>query len=233
MIVIDDNFKSIVSGVKEGRIAYSNIRKITFFLVSCGLAEILFFLLSIVMDLPMPLVAIQLLWLNIVTDGLHDLALSFEIAEKGIMEEKPRNPKESLFDRTIFEEIIFSGLTIGVLVFALWYYLVKVKAIDLTLARAYTMAFMVFIQNMHVFNCRSEKHSAVSVGIKSNPMVLVAVLISVTMQIVIMRVGFFAKVLKVTSIGIWETIILLLLSTTILIVMELYKKIKYKEKNKM
>lgn len=231
MIVIDDNFKSIVSGVKEGRIAYSNIRKITYFLVSCGLAEILFFLLSIVMDLPMPLVAIQLLWLNIVTDGLHDLALSFELAEKGIMEEKPRNPKESLFDRTIFEEIIFSGLTIGVLVFALWYYLLKVKMIDITLARAYTMAFMVFIQNMHVFNCRSEKNSAVSVGIRKNPMVLVAVLISVTMQIVIMRVDFFAKILKVTSIGLWETIILLLLSTIILIIMELYKKIKYKEIN--
>ena len=228
MIVIDDNFKSIVAGVKEGRIAYSNIRKITYFLVSCGLAEILFFLLSIIMDLPMPLVAIQLLWLNVVTDGLHDMALSFELAEKGIMKEKPRNPKESLFDKTIFEEIVFSGIIIGMLVFAFWYYLLKVKNMDIQLARAYTMAFMVFIQNMHVFNCRSEKRSASSVGIKSNPMIIGAVLISMTLQIIIMRVPFLASILKVKPIGVLETIMLLLLSTIILIIMELYKKVKYK-----
>lgn len=229
MIVIDDSFKSIVAGVKEGRIAYSNIRKITYFLVSCGFAEILFFLLSIIMDLPMPLVAIQLLWLNIVTDGLHDLALSFEVAEKGIMKEKPRNPKDSLFDKTIFEEIIFSGIIIGILVFAFWYYLLKVKNIDVQLARTYTMAFMVFIQNMHVFNCRSEKKSATSINIRKNPMVLGAVLISMTLQIIIMRVPFLASILKVKPIGILETIMLLLLSTIILIIMELYKKIRYKK----
>lgn len=232
MIVIDDNFKSIVAGVKEGRIAYSNIRKITYFLVSCGIAEIFFFLISIVMDLPMPLVAIQLLWLNIVTDGLHDLALSFEDAEKGIMNEKPRDAKESLFDRTLFEEIIFSGLTIGVLVFAFWYYLLKVRGIDVTVARAYTMAFMVFIQNMHVFNCRSEKNSATSVSLKSNPMIIGAVLISVILQIIIMSVPFLSKVLKVTAISAKDTILLLLLSSVILIIMELYKKIKYRNNKK-
>ena len=81
MIVVDDNFKSIVSGVKEGRVAYSNIRKIIMFLISCGLTEVLFFCLSILSDLPMPLVAIQLLWINVVTDGIQDFALSFEKAE--------------------------------------------------------------------------------------------------------------------------------------------------------
>ncbi len=77
MIIADDNFKSIVAGIKEGRIAYSNIRKIIFFLLSCGLAEVMFFCLSILLNLPMPLVAIQLLWLNVVTDGIQDFALSF------------------------------------------------------------------------------------------------------------------------------------------------------------
>lgn len=78
MIITDDSFKSIVAGIKEGRCAYSNIRKISYMLLSCGVAEVLFFILSIVFNKPMPLVAIQLLWLNIVTDGLQDLALSFE-----------------------------------------------------------------------------------------------------------------------------------------------------------
>ena len=93
MIIIDDNFKSIVAGVKEGRVAFANIRKIIYFLISCGLAEAAFFCLAIACDMPMPLVAVQLLWLNVVTDGIQDLALSFETAEPSILKEKPRDPK--------------------------------------------------------------------------------------------------------------------------------------------
>ena len=85
MIITDDNFMSIVLGIKEGRTAYSNIRKVVYFLLSCGVAEVLFFLLSIIFNLPMPLVAIQLLWLNVVTDGFQDIALSFEKGESEIM----------------------------------------------------------------------------------------------------------------------------------------------------
>ena len=120
MIVLDDSFSSIVEGVKEGRCAYSNIRKVVSLLLSCGLSEVLFFTLAIICDLPVPLVAIQLLWLNIVTDGLQDMALSFEREEKEIMNEKPRNPKEPLFDKTLFGSILFSGISTGLLVFSVW-----------------------------------------------------------------------------------------------------------------
>ena len=118
MIIVDDNFKSIVAGVKEGRVAYSNIRKIIFFLISCGLAEAAFFCLAIAMDMPMPLVAVQLLWLNVVTDGIQDFAMSFEKAEKGILQEKPRNPKESIFDKSLLREIVVSGTIIAIVAFA-------------------------------------------------------------------------------------------------------------------
>ena len=84
MIIMDDNFKSIVEGVKEGRAAYSNIRKITYFLLSTSIAEVLFFILALVCGAGTPLLPIQLLWLNIVTDGLQDVALSLEKPEKGI-----------------------------------------------------------------------------------------------------------------------------------------------------
>ena len=99
MIIIDDNFKSIVAGIEEGRNAYANIRKVVYMLISCGFAEVLFFTLSIAFGMPIPLAAVQLLWLNLVTDGLQDLALSFEKGEKNVMKEKPRDPKESLFDK--------------------------------------------------------------------------------------------------------------------------------------
>jgi len=228
MIVIDDNFKSIVAGVKEGRIAYANIRKITFFLISCGLAEVLFFCLSILFNLPMPLVAIQLLWLNVVTDGIQDFALSFEKAENGIMKEKPRNPKEPLFDKNLFQEIIVSGLTIGILVFIVWYYLINKVHMDVNMARGYIMALMVFIQNIHVFNCRSEKNSAFSIPLKSNKLILVAFLSSIILQIIVMEVPIMSKFLQTVSIPFINLVYLFILALVVLIILEIYKRIKYK-----
>ena len=225
MIVIDDNFKSIVAGVKEGRIAYSNIRKIVLFLISCGLAEVLFFCLSIIFNLPMPLVAIQLLWLNVVTDGIQDFALSFEKGEKNIMKEKPRNPEEPLFDKNLFKEIIMSGLVIGCLVFGTWYYLINVNGMNVEMARGYIMALMVFIQNIHVFNCRSERNSAFSVPLKSNKLIVVGVVCSILLQIIVMEVPLLSAFLQTVSIPFKHLIYLFLLALLVLIIMEMYKKI--------
>ena len=228
MIVADDNFNSIVMGVKEGRVAYSNIRKIVLFLISCGLSEILFFCLSILLGLPMPLVAIQLLWINVVTDGIQDIALSFEKAEDGIMKEKPRDPKESLFDKNLFGSILFSGITTGLLVFTVWYCLLEVFSMEVSTARGYTMALMVFIQNIHVFNCRSEKKSAFSVSLKSNYLILVAFIVSVLLQVLVMEVPFLSVFLKTVSIPFSHLLILFGLAFIVLILMEIYKKIRYK-----
>ena len=227
MIVVDDNFKSIVSGVKEGRVAYSNIRKIIMFLISCGLTEVLFFCLSILSDLPMPLVAIQLLWINVVTDGIQDFALSFEKAEKNIMNEPPRDPQEPLFDKNLFSSIVFSGVITGLLVFAVWYYLIKVINMDIELARGYTMALMVFIQNIHVFNCRSEKNSAFSIPLKSNALIIVAFASSIVLQIIVMEVPMLSKFLQTVSIPPIHLLYLFILATVILFTMEIYKQIRY------
>ena len=227
MIVADDNFNSIVSGVKEGRVAYSNIRMIVLFLISCGLTEVLFFCLSILSDLPMPLVAIQLLWINVVTDGIQDFALSFEKAEKDIMTEPPRDPKEPLFDKNIFSSILFSGITTGLLVFAVWYCLIKVIGMETETARGYTMALMVFIQNIHVFNCRSEKNSTFTISLKSNYLVIIAFAVSVLLQIIVMEVPFLSAFLQTTSIPFSHLLLLFLTASIVLILMETYKKIKF------
>ena len=227
MIVADDNFNSIVSGVKEGRVAYSNIRKIVLFLISCGLTEVLFFCLSILSDLPMPLVAIQLLWINVVTDGIQDFALSFEKAEKDIMTEPPRDPKEPLFDKNLFSSILFSGVTTGLLVFSVWYYLIKVIGMEIETARGYTMALMVFIQNIHVFNCRSEKNSTFTISLKSNYLVIIAFAVSVLLQIIVMEVPFLSAFLQTTSIPFSHLLLLFLTASIVLVLMETYKKIKF------
>ena len=226
MIIMDDNFKSIVAGVKEGRVAYANIRKIIFFLISCGFAEVLFFCLSIIFDLPMPLVAIQLLWLNVVTDGIQDFALSFEKAEKNIMDEKPKDPRESLFDKSLLTEILVSGGIIGIVVFMVWYYLINVVSMDVSVARGYIMALMVFIQNIHVFNCRSEKRSAFSVPLKSNKLIVVGVICSVLLQVIVMESSILSQFLQTSSIPVIDLIYLVLIASIVLIMMELYKFIR-------
>lgn len=232
MIVIDDNFNSIVNGVLEGRVAYSNIRKITYFLISCGLAEVLFFCLAIALDMPVPLVAIQLLWLNVVTDGIQDFALSFEKAEKGIMKEKPRDPKSSLFDKELITEILISGITIGLIVFGLWYYLIKINGMETSLARGYVVALMIIIQNIHAFNCRSEKKSTFTIPVGSNPIFIVGVIGSVLLGLAVMEIPFLSVFLKTHSIPFVHLEMLFLLGAIIFIVMELYKLFRYHLNNK-
>lgn len=229
MIIADDNFKSIVSGVKLGRVAYSNIRKITYLLLSCGLAEVLFFVLSIVFNLPMPLVAIQLLWLNIVTDGLQDVALSFEKAESGIMKEKPISTKESIFNKELLEEVLVSGILIGGIVFLVWIFLLNKLNLEVSNARGYIMALMVFMQNIHVINCRSERHSAFNVSLKSNPMIILTIIGSIILQIIVMENDLLSKFLQVRVIPYSHLIYLFATALIIFIAMEVYKLIKYKD----
>lgn len=231
MIIVDNSFKSIVSGVKEGRIAYSNIRKVSYMLLSCGLAEVLFFILAIAFNLPMPLVAIQLLWLNIVTDGLQDFALSFEKGEKNIMKEKPRSTKESVFNKELLSEVLIAGLTIGLIVFGVWVYLIDVIHMNVDVARGYIMVLMVFMQNIHVFNCRSEKQSTFKISLKKNPLIIFSIVSAVILQIIIMEVPVLSHFLKTETVPLIQMFYLLLAAFVILIVMELYKYIRYNRKN--
>lgn len=228
MIILDDNFDSIVLGIKEGRNAYSNIRKVSYMLLSCGVAEVLFFLLAIILDMPMPLVAIQLLWLNIVTDGLQDFALSFEKSEENIMKESPRNPKETLFNKELFSEVLISGLSIGIIVFIVWTYLINKLDMPVNIARGYIVTLMVFIQNMHVLNCRSEKSSILKVPIKSNPLIIFSIVSAIFLQVLFSEVPFLSKFLQTTSIPITHMLILFAISTTIIFIMEIYKCLKRK-----
>ncbi len=224
MIVADDNFTSIVAGIEEGRTAYSNIRKITLFLLGCGFAEVAFFLLSIAFGYDIPLVAIQLLWLNIVTDGMQDIALSFEKTEKAIMKEKPRDTKESLFSRDLMIEVMILGITISVTVFLVWKYIMD-RGTNITTARAIIMMLMVFIQNVNVLNCRSEKRTVFKESLLDNPLVLVTVVGSILLQVVIAEIPLTARFLKVAPLPFKTVINLLLLSLIVIAVFEVYKVI--------
>lgn len=231
MIIVDDNFTSIVAGVMEGRIAYANIRKIIYFLISCGVAEVVFFLISILLNLPMPLVAIQLLWLNVVTDGIQDFALSFEKGTKDILKQPPIKPQESIFNKTLLQEILVAGGIIGIIVLIVWYYLINVVAMDTKMARGYIMCLMVFIQNIHVFNCRSEDKSAFKVPLKNNWLIVGGVVCSIILQIIVMEVPFLSQFLQTTSIPFINLVYLFLIACSILVLVEFYKRINHSVKN--
>lgn len=228
IILLDDNFKSIVSGIFEGRVAYSNIRKIVYFLLSCGLAEVLFFTLSILFNMPMPLLAIQLLWLNVVTDGIQDIALSFEKGDKSILSNTYHNPRSGLFDKNMVSEILVSGITIGLIVFGLWVYLINYKKIDINIARTYVMALMITIQNFHAFNCRSEDKSIGEISFFSNRIFIVGIIGSIILGISVIQVKFFNIILKTTGMPLNNLCLIIALGLIILLVMEIYKKIKKK-----
>ena len=225
MIVADDNFTSIVAGVKEGRTAYSNIRKITLFLLACGLGEVLFFLLSVAFGTPAPLVAIQLLWLNMVTDGIQDIALSFEKAEDEIMFEPPRSTKESLFSKDLMIEVIILGLTIAFIIFGAWYYLYAIKGAGEGYSRAVVMMLMVFIQNINVLNCRSEKRSVFKEPLRDNPLVIITIIGSIILQIVMAEIPVTAAFLQVEPLSFGLIGILFAISFVIILVFEIYKLI--------
>ena len=236
MIIMDDNFASIVEGVKEGRCAYSNIRKITYFLLSTSIAEVLFFILALVCGVGTPLLPIQLLWLNIITDGMQDVSLSLEKPEKNIMLEKPRSTKESLFSKTIVSESFVMGGFIGLVVFGSWMILTQTLKLDLTVARSLVMTLMVLLQNVHAFNCRSEKQSLFKINFKSNWFFLVSVLGSIGLQILFMEVPALSQLLELTTVPYDILLILVAVSLTAFAVGEIYKLIVRnldKKKNKI
>jgi magnesium-transporting ATPase (P-type) len=120
IILTDDNFSSIVAGIKQGRIVYNNIRKVIFLLISTGAAEMTLVMLSLLFGMPLPLLPIQLLWLNLVTNGIQDVALAFEPAEGHELQHPPRAPGEPIFNRLMLERVIVNALVMGCLAFAVF-----------------------------------------------------------------------------------------------------------------
>ena len=223
MIVADDNFSSIVAGVEEGRFAYDNVRKVIYLLISTGAAEIMLFVLSIIAGLPLPLLAVQLLWLNLVTNGIQDVALAFEAGEPGAMAKPPRKPGESIFDKAMISQTITSGMTMGLITFGLWWWLMEVEHMKEYHARDILLLLFVFLQNFHVFNCRSESRSAFRVPIKSNYFLLIGVAVAQGIHVLSMHIPFMQKILRIEPITFGEWAEVLSLAIPILVVMEVFK----------
>lgn len=225
MIITDDQFTSIVAGVEEGRFAYDNVRKVIALLISCGAAEILLFTASLFVGLPLPLTAVQLLWLNLVTNGPQDVALAFEAGEPDAMIRKPRKPTEGIFDSMMVQQTIVSGLVMGLVAFAAWYWWLSV-GVEEGQARNLLLLLMVFLENVHVFNCRSERRSAFKIPLRNNWILMFGVFAAQGIHILSMYVPVTQHTLKVAPVSLEEWGALLLLVSIILIAMEIFKMVK-------
>ncbi len=227
IIVTDDNFSSIVSGIEEGRFAYDNIRKVTYLLLSTGAAEIMLFLFALAVDFPIPLVATQLLWLNLVTNGIQGIALAFEKGEPAIMNKPPRSPKEGIMNRLMIQETFVSGLTMAILAFVVWVWLLKSNYSELQ-ARNILLLLMVLFENINVFNCRSEYISAFKIPFRNNPLLIIGVIIAQLVHILSMQLPFMQGILKISPVGLYEWAFMVFLASILLVVIEIFKFIKSK-----
>lgn len=222
LIVTDDNFSSIVAGVEEGRHAYANVRKVTLLLISTGLAELVLIGLSIAAGLPIPLLAVQILWLNLVTNGIQDVALAFEGGEKGVMKMPPRPPSEGLFNRKMIEQVLLSGLVMALICFGVWWWLIN-KGWQEDTARNGILTLLVMIQFYHVMNCRSEFTSAFRIPFRNNPVLLVGMLLALLIHIAATELPFMQSLLRTEPLSIQYWLTFTALGAIILIVLETYK----------
>jgi len=227
LILTDDNFSSIVAGVEEGRIAYSNVRKVVFLLISTGMAELVLFTLALLAGLPLPLLAVQLLWLNLVTNGIQDVALAFEPAEGDELKHPPRSPKDKIFNKIMVERVIVAAIVIGTSAFFLFQWLL-VRGYSVDEARNGTLLLMVLFENIHVFNCRSETLSVFRQNPVSNPVLLLGTMAAQLIHIGAMYTPWISDVLQITPVSAQHWLELLSIALIILVIMELHKIIRHK-----
>ena len=225
LILTDDNFASIVAGIEEGRVAYANVRKVIFLLVSTGAAELVLFTLALLTGLPLPLVAVQLLWLNLVTNGIQDVALAFEPAEGHELSQPPRSPKEPIFNRLMLERVITSALVIGVVAFLVFQWLLA-RGFSVDDARNGTLLLMVLFENVQAFNSRSETLSVFRHNLFRNKLLLIGAIVAQLIHIAAMHTPWISDVLHVQPVSLQHWAELLVLALTILVAMEAHKFVR-------
>lgn len=208
MVLGDDNFATIVAAVEEGRGIYDNIRKFIRYLLSCNLGEVFTMFFAALLGLPLPLLPIQILWVNLVTDGLPAMALGVDRPEPEIMDRPPRDPQESVFARGLARKIGIRGTMIG---FGTLFVFVTALFAGEDILTARTMAFstLVFSQLFHVFDCKSEVRGIFEVGLFSNPYLVGAVAISVIMQLSVIYLPPLQAIFKTVALVGWQWALIL------------------------
>ena len=229
MILLDDNFATIVKAVKEGRRIYENIRKFILYVLSCNLSEILTLLVAPLLGFDIPLLPIHILWINLVTDGLPGIELVAEPAEKGIMKYPPRPPKENLFAGGFAMKIILSGIVLTLAALFIQWWAVG-KGYDVITQQTMVFTTLCFVQLANALSCRSFHHSLFAKGIFSNKAMWITIVITIILQLLLIFVPFLHPVFKTTSLSRESITMIGLVSIISLLCIELLKFVSNKIK---
>ena len=227
MILTDDNFTTIVSAVEEGRNIYNNIRKSIMFLLACNLGEIVALFIAILFNLNPPLLPIHILWVNLITDSFPALSLGVDPHDSSVMEDPPRDPKESLFANHMGLFLALNGVLIGSV--TLIAFKIGERLYMDSLVHAQTLAFVVlsFSQLFFSLSMRSKEKLLLRIGLFTNKSLLASILLGILIQFFIIIVPFFAQVFNVFTLNVRDWILVTLISLIPFIVNELFKLIKY------
>jgi magnesium-transporting ATPase (P-type) len=225
LVLTDDNFASIVAGIEEGRIAYDNLRKVILLLISTGAAEILLVLLATLTGLPPPLTAVQLLWLNLVTNGIQDVALAFERGEADVLRRSPRAAHVPVFDRRMIEQVALSGTVIGLIVFA-YYHFALASGMAHAAAQGAVLWLLVWCENAQAFNSRSERQSVLRIPLRSNPLLVAAVIGTQLLQIAVLGIAPLRDLLSLRAMSLADGLRLGAVAVIVVVLMELYKQLR-------
>ncbi|MBI4499181.1 MAG: HAD-IC family P-type ATPase [Chloroflexi bacterium] len=225
MVLADDNFVSIYAAVEEGRITFDNIRKVTFFLISTGAAAILTILTALVLQWPLPFLPAQLLWLNLVTNGLQDLALAFEPGERGVLKRPPRSREEGIISALLWERTAVAGLVMAAgTLFLFWWALDRTGS--LTQAQTVALTTMVLFQNFHAGNARSEFTSVFRLSPVSNPFLFLSVAAALGVHTAALYLPPTQFVLRVEPIALEAWAMMVAVASTIVVAVEGHKLLR-------
>ncbi|MFQ5406598.1 MAG: calcium-translocating P-type ATPase, SERCA-type [Candidatus Micrarchaeia archaeon] len=224
MVLTDDNFSSIVSAIEEGRVIYDNIIKSVAFLVSCNIGELLTIFFALIIGFPLPLLPLQILWMNLVTDGLPALALASEPAEPSLMKRKPRNSREKIISKQRGLKMLAVGMIMSIITLGV-FALELENSGDETLARTMAFTTIIALQLVYAFASRSENASLFSLGVFKNKFLTIAVATSMALHLLIVYFEPAQEIFKTTALPIENLVILILASLSILAFSELRKKL--------
>ncbi|HEX2946337.1 MAG TPA: calcium-translocating P-type ATPase, SERCA-type [Clostridia bacterium] len=200
MVLLDDNFATIIAAIEEGRVIYNNIRKFIRYMLACNIGEVLNMFIGMLAGLPVPLLPIQILWVNLVTDGLPAVALGFDPPEKDVMKRPPRGPDESIFSHGLSAIILTRGVLIGLTTLAVFVTMIHFTA-DVGLARTGAFVTLMLIQLIHVFECKSETRTIFQIPLLNNLYLVFAVLISLAMVLAVVYIPSLQGIFKTVPLS--------------------------------
>lgn len=223
LVLVDDNFASIIAGIEEGRAAYVNLRKVILHCVSTSGAGLMLMLLAAVFRLPLPLTAVQLLWLNLISNGIQDVALGFERPEPGLLQRRPMAGGGALLDRPMLEQMILSGATVAALTFSLYVVMLQWSGVPLATIQGIMLCLMLWCENAHVMNCRSETRSVFAIPLSANWLLIAGVVATQVLQIVVASLPVVGPLLRLDGVTVPQILLLGLPALVLTGAMELYK----------